>query len=293
MTQTAFERAAAVESLGDGRFGATVDTSWSGPFAPSGGYIAAIMVRALLAHLDPAGARRLRSLTLHYLRPSVAGELVIEVETVRDGRRIATGRIRALQGGKEIMAGLGAIGAPDLPATGSWAPLPPPAFGPPPPPREAGVAGLGSYRPGAGVWLDQEGSPAPIAKRVRIAPTRGGQPFSGQELAPGEAAEAATWLLLAEPQPIDAAVVALATDFWWPPAFDPLTAPALAATIDATIHVRADVPPDGLPDQPIFACFRTAANQDGVIDEDGQLFLADGTLLAHSRQLALLSPIQA
>lgn len=289
MPQTSFERATAVEALGDGRFGAVVDTTWSAPIGPNGGYIAAIIVRALLAHVDPEAQRRLRSLTLHYLRPPQGGEFEIEVETVRSGRRFSTGRIRAFQGGREIVAGLGALGAPDLPAAGGWAPLAPQAE--PPPAREAGIAELDAYRPGDGLWMNSESSPAEIAKHVRMAPTVGAPPFSGQELAPGEPAAAGGWVMLGEAQPIDTAVVALATDIWWPPAFGPLSTPALAPTIDLTIHIRADVPPAGLPDQPILGMFRTVANEAGLIDEDGQLFLADGTLLAQSRQLALLAPI--
>jgi hypothetical protein len=38
--------------------------------------------------------------------------------------------------------------------------------------------------------------------------------------------------------------------------------------------------------------FRTAAAVNGTMEEDGELFLADGTLLAQSRQLALLAPFR-
>jgi acyl-CoA thioesterase len=278
-----------VDPLGDGRFRAAVDETWSAPIGPNGGYIAAIVVRALLAHVDPAGERRLRSVTLHYLRPPQGGELALEVETVRSGRRFATGRVRAFQGGKEIVAGLAAIGAPDLPAAGGWAPLPPAAA--PAPDRGAGEVPPGDYRADSGRWMDPSASPAEIARHVLMAPRLGAPPFSGQRLEPGEAAEAGGWVALREPQAIDAAAVALLTDIWWPPSFGPLSAPALAPTIDLTIHVRAGVPPAGLPDQPVLALFKTRANEAGLIDEDGELFLADGTLLAQSRQLALLAPV--
>jgi acyl-CoA thioesterase len=288
---TPFELATAVEPLAGGRFRASVDATWSAPIGPNGGYIAAILVRAIVGHVDPAGERRLRSLTLHYLRPPQHGEIEIEVETVRSGRRFSTGRVRAFQGGKEIVAGLAALGAPGLPEAGHWAPLAPAVA--PPPSRSAAEAPPREYRPESGLWMDPSASPAEIAKHVLMAPCAGAIPFSGQQLAPGEAAEAGGWVALREPQPIDVAVVALAADIWWPPSFGPLTGPALAPTIDLTVHIRADIPPAGLPDQAILGFFRTRANVAGLIDEDGQMFLADGTLLAQSRQLALLAPIES
>lgn len=286
---TAFELATAVDPLGDGRFRATVDPTWSAPIGPNGGYIAAILVRALLAEIDPGGDRRLRSLTLHYLRPPQGGEIEVAVELVRSGRRFSSGRVRAFQGGKEIVAGMAALSTPDLPAAGGWAPLPPPVS--PPPPRDAGEVSPDDYRPDCGRWMDPSRSPAEIAKHVLMAPQVGGVPFSGKQPPPGEAAVAGGWVTLQDVQPIDAAVVALATDIWWPPSFGPLERPALAPTVDLTIHIRGDIPPEGIPDQPLLGVFSTAANIKGLIDEDGVLFLPDGSLLAQSRQLALLAPI--
>lgn len=98
-------------------------------------------------------------------------------------------------------------------------------------------------------------------------------------------------MMLEEPQPIDAAYAVLCADAWWPPAFEALPKRAVAPTIDLTIHIRADLPPDGLPDQPILGRYRSSASIGGLVEEDGELFLADGTLLAQSRQLALLAPL--
>jgi hypothetical protein len=92
-------------------------------------------------------------------------------------------------------------------------------------------------------------------------------------------------------RPIDAAYIALLTDVWWPPAFEPLSSLAIAPTVDLTIHVRAELPPEGLPDQPVLGRFVSSASLGGLMEEDGSLFLADGTLLAQSRQLALLAPL--
>jgi hypothetical protein len=128
---------------------------------------------------------------------------------------------------------------------------------------------------------------------VRIAPRIGGVPFSNRAMEPGEAPETGGWIALPEARPIDAAFIALCTDVWWPPAFQPLGRPAIAPTIDLTIHVRADVPPEGLSDQPVLGSYRSTAAHGGLMEEDAALFLPDGSLLAHARQMAIFMPLES
>jgi hypothetical protein len=116
-------------------------------------------------------------------------------------------------------------------------------------------------------------------------------PFSGAALEPGVAPTTGGWIELAEPRGIDAAFVALCTDVWWPPSLEPLTEPAAAPTIDLTIHFRAELPAEGLPDQPVLGRYRSAAAGGGFVEEDGMVFAAYGTLLAQSRQLALFTAL--
>lgn len=286
-----FDAATAVQPLGDGRFAADVDLGWAAPTAANGGYLAAIVVRALLAHADPAGELRLRSLTLHYLRPAGAGELKLHVETVRRGRRITTVRVDAVQAGRAVLTALAALAVPDLPAAGTWLPAPPAAA--PAPPREAPRLAAADWRRDDDVhWLEVHESAPAISRRVQLAPRFGGVPFSGRRPREGESPQAGGWIALPEPHPVDAAYVALCSDVWWPPGFEPLDRPAVAPTIDLTIHFRADIPPAGLPDQAVLGWFRSSTAQDGLVEEDGLLFLADGTLLAHSRQLAIFMPLE-
>jgi hypothetical protein len=88
---------------------------------------------------------------------------------------------------------------------------------------------------------------------------------------------------------LDTALVALFTDAWWPPALEPLSEPAGAPTIDLTIHFRADLPRDGLADQPVLGRYVSNAAAGGMVEEDGVIWAADGTVLAQSRQLALFA----
>jgi acyl-CoA thioesterase len=284
-----FERATAVEPLGDGRFRAAIDTGWSAPMGPNGGYVAAIVVRALQAAIDPGGERRLRSLTCHYLRPPVAGEALLAVEAVRRGRRFSTGRVSLIQGGRECVAAIAALATPGLESAGEWAPRPPAVAGPPA--RDAGRTPFERYCLAEDAWLEPAEGMAEIARRVQLAPRLGAAPFSGTPLGEGEAAVSGGWMTLPAPARVDAPLVALLTDLWWPPSLQPLTTPSGVPTIDLTIHVRADLGPEGLADQPVLGVFRSAAALGGLVEEDGELYLADGTLLAQSRQLALLAPM--
>jgi acyl-CoA thioesterase len=286
-----FEQATAVTSLGDGRFRAEVDPGWSTPIAANGGYLAAILVRAIEAHGATGTDRQLRSLTCHFLRPVRGGSLHVSVEVVRSGRRISTVAITASQEGKETIRALAALAVLDLPAAGQWEPEPPAVA--PPPPRDAPLIEPDDYRRnGAGGWLGPTPTMPPMFRRVRVAPRIGGVPFSNRRLPTGEAPETGGWIALPEARPIDAAFIALCTDVWWPPAFQPLGRPAIAPTIDLTIHVRADVPPEGLPDQPVLGWYRSTAAHGGLMEEDAALFLPDGTLLAHARQLAIFMPLE-
>jgi Thioesterase-like superfamily len=67
---SAFERATAVEPLADRAWSAACDRAWSTQLGGNGGYIAAIVLRAMIAQLDDPG-RAPRSLTCHFRAPAI------------------------------------------------------------------------------------------------------------------------------------------------------------------------------------------------------------------------------
>ena len=77
-------------------------------------------------------------------------------------------------------------------------------------------------------------------------------------------------------------------DAWWPSPLPRLTRPVAAPTIDLTVHFRAPAAAAAIAEEPVLAVFRSSTAADGFFEEDGELWSADGVLLAHSRQLALL-----
>lgn len=269
-TTTEFDRDTAVEPVSDGLWRATISDQWAVPRGPNGGYIAAVMLRAMEGAVgDPERAPR--SLTLHYLRPPAPGTAAtIETTIERAGRTLTTVTARLVQDGKAMVLAIGAF-ASDFPTVADYAT-------PPPPELAAGPGALHTLDPAPGV--------PPIAHRAAMAPVFGPRPMSG-----GDEALTGGWLRLAQPRLADAAVLAFYADAWLPSPFTRLTTPAPAPTIDLTIHFRTRLPHPGMAeDDPVLARFVSSTSQGGFFEEDGALWAPDGTLLAQSRQLALLIP---
>lgn len=265
---TAFDRDTAVEPLGDGRYRASMARDWFAPRGPNGGYVAAVVVRAMeLAVDDPR--RAARSLTCHYLRPPAEGPCEIAVTVERAGRSLTTLTARLEQDGRPAVLAIAAF-ADDFPPVAAYGEPAPDAGAPP---AELHTPPVNPLTP-------------PIAERFLLAPVFGPAPFSA-------AAEAVVggWLRLEEPREADAALVALYTDAWLPSPWPRLGAPVPAPTIDLTIHFRARLPLDGAdPAAPLLARFRSTTARDGFFEEDGEVWAPDGTLVAQSRQLGILVP---
>jgi acyl-CoA thioesterase len=260
---SAFARATAVEPAGHGAWRATCDPAWNTQLGPNGGYLAAIVMRAMLAELGDA-EREARSLTCHYLRPPSAGELRVDAKVERSGRSLSTVTARLSQGGALCVLAVGAF-AVDFRGALDYAGEPPAM----PPPGE-----VERLAPVAIV---------PITEHFEMRPTLGAPLYAG-----ADESISGGWLRFADAQPLDAPALAMFADAWWPSPMPRLTRPAAAPTIDLTVHFRAPAAAAAIVDEPLLAVFRSSTAAGGFFEEDGELWSADGVLLAHSRQLALL-----
>ena len=85
-------------------------------------------------------------------------------------------------------------------------------------------------------------------------------------------------------------MVALFADAYWPAPFATLPEMRPAPTIDLTVHFRTALPLPAADDPHPFLLTRFASTtaQEGFFEEDGEVWTTDGTLVAQSRQLALL-----
>jgi acyl-CoA thioesterase len=264
---TMFDRATAVAPLGEGAWSARVHPGWATPHGPNGGYLAAIVLRAMQEELADH-ERPARTITLHYLRPPAEDELRIEVAVERSGRNLSTLSARALQDGRLCILAIGAFSR-RFASAADW-PARPPSV---PPPEDVALALRDSQAPS-------------ISQRFDVRPALGPAPFSG-----GDEARTGGWLRLREPRQLDAVALAMYVDAWLPAPFMRLTRPVGAPTVDLTIHFRN---PDAVaavpPEEPVLVDFRSTASAEGFFEEDGEIRSRAGVLLAQSRQLALLAP---
>jgi acyl-CoA thioesterase len=263
-----FDEDTALEPAGEGVWEGAVADGWATPRGPLGGYVMALMLRAFdLAVAEPG--RSARSVTMHFLRVPEVGPVRIEATVERAGRSLSTLSGRMEQDGKLLGVAIGAYSLPwESPLLGEEAmPAVPPAEG------RAPVPDLG------------RGTPPAFTEQLTMQHRFGEKPFSGSDRG-----ETGGWLGLREERPVDALTIAVLADAWFPAPWPRLRALAPAPTIDLTIHFRVPLP---LPDALLLGRFRNRVVRDGFFDEDGELWAPDGTLVAQSRQLALLLGAEA
>ena len=257
---TGFDAETALEPVGEARWRGEVPPTWSIGTVPNGGFMAALAARA--ARL--ASGASPRSLTLHYLAPPSEAEVDVLVTVVRQGGSTAFLRMEMVQGDRPVVLALAVCSGwyADAP---SWSDALPPDL---PGPEDC----------------------------IAVDPTRSGvPPLIGRydmRIAPGEEnprpARIAGWIRTADPRPSDEVALAAMTDAFIPPAFFRAPVAVSVPTLELTIHFRG-LPPEG--EHPwIGAAFTTRVAAGGVCEEDGELWSAEGRLLAQSRQLALVRP---
>ena len=88
---------------------------------------------------------------------------------------------------------------------------------------------------------------------------------------------------------MDALLAAAAMDAWIPPIFIAAGSPIGVPTVDLTIHFLRPLPHPGTDASTSYTCrFHSDVITGGYLVEDGELWAPDGTLLAVSRQLAVV-----
>jgi acyl-CoA thioesterase len=259
-------------------FSAGLSPQWQAMRGPHGGYLAAILLRALVA-TEAEDGRAPRSLTVHYARPAEPGEVLIRTTVERRGRSLSTLSARMEQDGAVIALALAAFSVPWSAPEVSELPMPRVSA------QDADLESSDDIRAGI------ENGVAPVFLRKLIVQRRLGGPLLGGSDAP---MEVGNWLGLRErTRPLDSLALAMLSDVGAPPPLLRLREPSRASTVDLTVHFRTRLPRSGQHD-PAELCFgrlRTRLIHEGFFEDDGVVWAADGTVLAQSRQLALLIPL--
>ncbi len=279
MADTKFDRDTAVWRVDDGVFGAQVAPDWRAGRGPHGGYLAAMLLRALIESVAASSPRRdpqpaPRSLTIHYARAPEPGAVQITTTIERHGRSLSTLSARMHQGEELVALVLAAFslpwGGPEISDVRM------PQVAPPDPSRE-------------GVKLIEHGGPE-FAHHLVLQPRMEGRPFSGSK----QPMEIRCWIGLAEPRPIDALSLAFFSDALIPAPYLRMDELAAVPTVDLTVHFRARMTPEPQADPRELCLAQTTTElvHDGFFVEDGMIWAEDGTILAHSRQLAIVIPLR-
>jgi hypothetical protein len=243
-----------------------VQPGWDIGGNANGGYLMAIAGRAMAS----AVGRPPITLTAHYLRPAPTGACEVVVTTVRDGRRFATATASLVMfdgdDRREIIRLLGTFGHQTVggPSYVSEGPVEIPSYDDceMPPAATAGPKPAMTEQLAVRIYPGDEGF-------------RTGQP-TGEARIRG-------WFAFADHAPIDAIGLLLVVDGFPPPVFNTDLPAAWVPTVELTVHVRG-VPVPG----PLRCSFRSRFVHDGLLDEDGEIWDSSGTLVAQSRQLALM-----
>ena len=261
----AFDADTRVEADGpEGSFRATLTGRWNGTAgAVNGGYMLATCLRALAPAMpfpDPV------VVSGFFLRPGSAGPVRIRTSVIRAGRTTAFGESVLVQDGKEVVRATAAFARldpesrdglaytdgvpPDLPSPGECVAVPVALFG-----------------------------LASIAERIEFRSAELPGWFRGE---PSGRPASEFWMRFADGREADPLSLLLLVDSTAPSV---LELGAGSTTIQLTVHLRAHPAPGWL------ACRATTRFvSNGYHEEDFEVWDSAGTLVAQSRQLALILP---
>jgi acyl-CoA thioesterase len=255
-----FDVATGVKRLGDGRYRADLDGDFGFAEAMNGGYLMAVMLRAVIdagPHPHPVAT------SASFLRVARPGPAEVSVESRKTGRTAAGFRVGIVQDGRPIVDAQVTTGTLDPGAAAAWtaaapAPLPPIAdcltFDPDKETRGFAERVDMRFDPATMGWLDGRPAGSPQMRAYFRLRDPDGAP--------------------------DALALALAVDSL-PPVVLNTGAKGWAPTVELTWHMRAVPVPGWLT---VHGGGRLIS--DGWFDEDVEVWDSAGRLVAQGRQLA-------
>lgn len=263
-----FDRDTALTRRAPGVYDIDLSAGWTIIGAVNGGYLLAVLGRALadaLPHDDPF------TISAYYLTASQPGPAVVRTDVVRTGRTLSTGQASLFQyddEGREIerirvLASYGDLDS--LPAdvrTTAKPPVMPPieeCFGPQDAPGPV---------PGGSAIADR--------LFLKLDPATLGWALG----APSGKGEMRSWFGLADGRDADPFSLLLAVDALPPTAFE-MGLKGWVPTVELTVHIRCRPAPG-----PLRVAITTRNLAGGFLEEDAEVWDSADRLVAQSRQLA-------
>ncbi|MFF8277423.1 thioesterase family protein [Streptomyces lateritius] len=264
-----FDRDTAVTPREPGVYDAELSAGWTIIHAVNGGYLLALLGRALgdaLPHPDPF------TVSAHYLTPSVPGPAVVRTQVIRTGRTLSTGQASLFQyaeDGTEVerLRVLASYGDLDALSDEVRTTATPPAI----PPREHCLG------PSDGPAPKIPGSSA-ITERldIKLDPATVGWAVG----APSGKGEMRGWFGLADGRDADPFSLLLTVDALPPTSFE-MGLKGWTPTVELTTHIRCRPAPG-----PLRVAITTRNLAGGFLEEDAEVWDSANRLVAQSRQLA-------
>lgn len=258
-----FDHAVALEPAGHELWRGHVAAGWDIGGVPNGGYTAALALRAMQR---PGSEPVLVS--VHYLAPAAAGPVEVTTRTLAEGRRRSTRAATLRQAGQRIAEATAVLGPPGSDEPPAYLIAEPPAL----PEPDACV----HPHPDLDTTVPVPALSARVELRLRP------EDASFAVGAPSGTAAIAGWVRFADGRPPDLDALPLFADAFPPAVFNTSLAPGWTPSVQLTVQLRGRPRPGWLR-----GAFRTRMVAGDYLEEDGELWDADGRLVALSRQLAL------
>lgn len=240
-------------------FQTQISRNWSINGNPNGGFLMALMANAMLQN---ANKKSIAISTATYLAKTLPGKADIFTENIVLSNHFDRWQAKLVQDGKEKIRAIATFSdASDDPAEKRYEKQPPDVA-----PKEdcMQIPPMGNYT----VYENME---------VRLDPGCAGW-FTGSLI---DISEHKGWIRFKDGRPFDELSVLLAADAFPPPVFTSQGMTAWVPTIEFSVNLR------NIPATPWLKCiFRTRFINNGILEEDGEIWDENGELVAVSRQIA-------
>lgn len=270
MKETQFDRDIALTHISGDHYQVDISDTWNVTIGPNGGYVAAIILNGMKASL---GDVQTRSVAFHYLSASIPGPADLYVNVEKKGRSLSTCTARLLQGDRTVAMSIATFASArefysfrdfDMPEV-------------PDPDDIAPTLRMNSNLVGHVPFRDH------FDQRLAIGPI---PPATSEEGRVGG------WTRFKENRVYDDLAIVAISDSWFPGLnVKDTPVPMHAPTVDHSVHFLTSVPLESIKiNDFLLVEFTTHVAQEGYLIENGNIWSANGVLIAQSRQLAIMLP---